>query len=114
MANIDLDYADYKTINKHKGYCIGFNSEIVLIDTLEVELLNKFKKHFHYAKGILIKYSLNENQSLCDIKNIMGKIDDNIKNSTPSVDIILGTEDDSSVKLGECKFQIIITGLEKL
>ena len=36
MNNIDLDYADYKTIKEHKGFCIGYNSEVVLIKNLDV------------------------------------------------------------------------------
>ena len=106
---IDLNYADWKTINEHKGYSIGFNSELVSIDNLEIELFNKLKKYIKQAKGILIKFYINQNQDLIEISNIMEKINDNT-----DADMIFGTEIDSHIKIDECRFHVQITGLEKI
>ncbi len=107
---IDLDYADYETINKHSGYCIGFNSEIVLINNLEIEIIQRFEKDFNKAEGILIKYSINKNQSLLEISNIMEKINNIIDFDA---EVIFGTEIDVDMNIEECKFHILITGLKE-
>jgi cell division GTPase FtsZ len=108
---IDLDYADYKTINAHKGFTIGFNSNIVPINNLEVELLQRLKTHLEKAKGVLIKYTINEDKNLLDISAIMEKLNNIIDNDT---EIIFGTEIDNNLKIEECRFHILITGLETI
>jgi len=104
---IALNYADYKIINAHQGYSVGFNSDIVEVKNLEVELLQRFEKQLTKSKGILINFVINEDNSLSDIKSTMGKINNFIDNDT---DIIFGTETDNSIKIKECKFEILITG----
>ncbi len=108
---IDIDYADYKTINRHNGYTIGFNSDVVLVNDLEVELLKKFKNYLEKAKGILVTYSIKEDKNLFDISAIMEKLSD-ITNSDS--EIIFGTEIDNNLKINECRFHIYITGLESI
>ena len=108
---IALSYADYKIINAHQGYSIGFNSDTVKIYNLELELLQRFEKHLCKAKGILINFIINENKSLSDISNTMAKINNFIINDT---DIIIGTETNNSINLEECEFEILITGLETI
>ena len=108
---INLDYADYKTINCHKGYTIGFNSDILPINDLEVELLQRFKKHLAKAKGVLIKYTISEDKNLLDISTIMEKLNNIIDND---VEIIFATEVDNNLKIEECRFHILIAGLETI
>jgi len=108
---IDLDYTDYKTINAHKGFTIGFNSDILLINDLEVELLQRFKKHLAKAKGVLIKYTISEDKNLLDISVVMEKLNNIIDNNA---EIIFGTETDNNLKIEECRFHILITGLETI
>jgi len=108
---IALSYADYKTINAHQGYSLGFNSDIMKINNLEVELLQKFEKHLCKSKGVLINFIINENKSLSDISSAIVKINHFINNDT---NIIVGTETNSSINTEECKFEILITGLETI
>jgi len=107
---IDLSYADYKAINAHQGYSIGFNSGIVKINNLEIELLQRLEKCLRKSKGILINFIINEKESLHNISNTVVKINDiNINNN--DTDIIFGSETNNSINIEECKFEILITGL---
>lgn len=107
----DVSYADYKSINAHQGYSIGFNSDIVKINDLEVELLQRFEKHLCKAKGILMNFAINGDENLHDITDTVIKIN-NFNNNYP--DIIFASETDNSIKMEECKFEILITGLETI
>jgi len=108
---IDLDYADYKTINAHKGFTVGFNSDIIPINNLEVELLQRFKKYLAKAKGVLIKYTISEDENLLEISAIMEKLNNIVDNDA---EIIFGTETDNNLKIEEYRFYILITGLETI
>jgi len=108
---IDLDYADYKTINAHKGFTIGFNSDVIPINSLEVEFLEKFKIYLSKAKGILIKSEINENNDLLTINEIMKKVNNIIDNDT---DVIFNIEIDNNLLIEECRFHILITGLNTI
>ena len=111
MNNIDIDSADRKTINAHKGYTVGFNSEMIPISILDTELVDRFKNHLSKAKGILIYFTLNEDQSLHSIGDVMEQIHDIISSDT---DIIFSTETEVDIELDKCRFNILLTGLEKI
>lgn len=108
---IDLDYADYKTINAHKGFTVGFNSDIIQVNNLEMELLKKCEKYLTKAKGVLIKFTINKDTSIVDIRALMEKLNNVIKEDA---EIIFGTEIDINLKTEECRFHILLTGLETI
>ncbi len=85
ISKLNLDYADYKTINAHKGFTIGFNSDVVLVNDLEVELLKKIKNYLEKAKGVLVIYSINKDKNISDIITIMEKLN----NITMTKDVYL-------------------------
>jgi hypothetical protein len=54
MDNINIDNADRKVINVHTGYMVGFNSEIIALNNLHAELVDRFKDYLAVAKGVLV------------------------------------------------------------
>ncbi|MFA7084284.1 MAG: hypothetical protein WC141_07105 [Arcobacteraceae bacterium] len=111
MNNIEINNADRKTINEHKGYIIGFNSDVVAIGNMNIELLNRFKDYFSQAKGILVKFSINKKQNIFEINEVMMQLSDIANNDA---DIIFGTEINKNIELGKCKFHVDITGIEEV
>lgn len=111
MDNTEIDNEDIKTINSHKDYTVGFNSEMITFSTLDAELIGRFKNHIPKAKGILINFTLNENQSLLSVSDLMEQIE-NIASS--DAEIIFGTKVDENTELDKCKFTVLLTGLERI
>lgn len=111
MEDTTISYTDYKTVNEHKGHTVGFNSEVILVDDLEKELIERFRSYLPYSKGLLIKYLINEDQCLLPIADITEKVHELVPSEC---EIVFGTEVDSKLKLNECRFNIQITGLDKI
>lgn len=111
MDDIAIDEADRKTINAHKGYSIGFNSEVIAIREMEDELINRFQDYLPLAKAILIIFDINEDQTMFDIGDVMELLNNRLNQDC---EIIFGTQCDENIELGKCRFHIEITGLDKL
>ena len=107
MENIDVDFSDYKTILSHKGKINGIvascniNEFIMSLKSLE-DSLSK-------AKGVLMNFRINNEQSALIINDFMSKIH-NLTNE--DAEIMFSTEQTKEIEKDEITYQIIITGLK--
>ena len=103
---IIMDLEDYKSILTHNGRIDG------IVGTCKINEFNKnlesIKNSILKAKGILMKFTINKEQSLFIINSCVGEICDL---SSIESDIIFGTEIDNSTDIEMLKYEIIITGL---
>ena len=74
-----------------------------------ISKLNLDYADYKTIKGVLVIYSINKDKNISDIITIMEKLNNITDNDA---DIIFGTEIDNNLKIEECKFNILITGLE--
>lgn len=102
-----VDIEDYRTIFFHEGKVIGLIGNCKIDDFIK-SFDETLKDSLPNAKGILIKFIINKEQSLLSINSCISEICDL---SSIECDIILGTELDNSVDLENMKYEIIITGL---
>lgn len=114
-SDINTDFADVKTIMKHKGVALmgigkakGENSALrALEDAINSPLLDKVP--LEGAKGILIHFNMSPNITLFAISDVMGMIHDKLDSNA---DIIFGTTTDKTLEPDEIKITIIATGFE--
>ncbi len=110
---MDIDIDDYKRINRHTGRIVGFNSDVVLLDDMEVELLQKFANDFTKAKAVLIDWTIssqtNSERGL-SIHKTMTKIHDIVDDTT---EVIFGSNTDTTLKSSECRYHMILTGIKE-
>ena len=114
-ADINMDFADVKTIMQHKGIALmgigrakGEDAALrALEDAIDSPLLDKVS--LSGAKGILIHFNIHPQISLFAINNVMEKIHDTIDSNA---EIIFGTTSDSSLQQDEVKITIVATGFE--
>ncbi|MGB5792135.1 hypothetical protein [Poseidonibacter sp.] len=111
MEDATINSDDYKQINQHSGYSIGFNSEVIFLKNLDTEIIERLNDYLPQAKGALIKFLINKEQSMLSINDTMEKLTNSINSEC---EIIFGTEIKEDIKLDECKFNIYITGLGKI
>ncbi|WP_418180374.1 cell division protein FtsZ [Aliarcobacter lanthieri] len=114
-ADINADFADVKTIMKHKGIALmGIGkakgedaATIALENAVNSPLLEKVP--IDGAKGVLIHFTVSPEISLLAISDIMGKINER---SDINAQIIFGTTTDTTFDRDEVKITIIATGFE--
>ena len=114
-ADINMDFADVKTIMQHKGIALmgigrakGEDAAIhALEDAIDSPLLDKVS--LSGAKGILIHFNIHPQISLFAINNVMEKIHDTIDSNA---EIIFGTTSDNTLQQDEVKITIVATGFE--
>ncbi|NQY53603.1 MAG: cell division protein FtsZ [Campylobacteraceae bacterium] len=114
-ADINMDFADVKTIMQHKGMALmgigrakGEDAAVrALEDAIESPLLDKVS--LSGAKGILIHFNIHPQISLFAINNVMEKIHETIDSNA---EIIFGTTSDKSLEKDEVKITIVATGFE--
>ena len=114
-SDINTDFADVKTIMKHKGIALmgigkgkGENSvQDALDNAINSPLLDKVP--LEGAKGILIHFSMSPNITLFAISNVMSTIHDKLDQNA---DIIFGTTTDKTLEHDEIKVTIIATGFD--
>ncbi len=110
---INIDTDDYKRIFRHTGHIVGFNSDVVLLADMEVELLQKFADDLTKAKAVLIDLTIspqaNSKRGL-SIHKTMTKIHDIVDDKT---EIIFGSNTDTTLKSSECRYRMILTGLRE-
>ncbi|NQY21520.1 MAG: cell division protein FtsZ [Campylobacteraceae bacterium] len=114
-ADINMDFADVKTIMQHKGMALmgigrakGEDAAIrALEDAIESPLLDKVS--LSGAKGILIHFNIHPQISLFAINNVMEKIHETIDSNA---EIIFGTTSDKNLEKDEVKITIVATGFE--
>ncbi len=110
--DIDIDTDDYKRIFRHTGGIVGFNSDVVLLADIEVELAQKFADDLTKAKAVLIDWTTspqaNSKRGL-NIHKTMTKIHDIVDGTT---EVIFGSNTDTTLKSSECRYHMILTGIE--
>ena len=107
MADININFADYKTILSHRGKIIG------VIDSCNINKLYEYldvyiKDSMSKAKGILINFIIHKEQTLFVINDILSSIQDN---ANEEAEIIFSTKETLDNEKDVVSYQIIITGL---
>jgi cell division protein FtsZ len=114
-SDINVDFADIKTIMQHRGLAlmgIGKSkgedaAQKALQDAIESPLLDKMS--LNGAKGILIHFNINPQVSMFAIGNIMDKINDTLNSDA---EVIFGTTSNSELAPDEVKITIVATGFD--
>lgn len=114
-ADINADFADVKTIMKHKGIALmGIGkakgedaTQRALENAINSPLLEKVP--LDGAKGILIHFTINPEISLFAIHDIMTKVNNR---ADINAQIIFGTSTDTDFERDEVKITIIATGFD--
>ncbi|MFA7084582.1 MAG: cell division protein FtsZ [Arcobacteraceae bacterium] len=114
-SDINMDFADVKTIMQHKGMALmgigrakGEDAAIqALENAIDSPLLDKMS--LSGAKGLLIHFNINPQVSLFAINNVMGRVHETIDSNA---EVIFGTTTDSSLEKDEVKITIVATGFE--
>ncbi|MFW2611485.1 cell division protein FtsZ [Aliarcobacter butzleri] len=114
-ADINADFADVKTIMKHKGIALmGIGkakgeeaTQRALENAINSPLLEKVP--LDGAKGILIHFTVNPEISLLAISDIMETVHEKVDQNAQ---IIFGTTTDATFDRDEVKITIIATGFE--
>ena len=113
--DINVDFADVKTIMQHKGIALmgigkakGDNSAQDALDqAIKSPLLDEIS--LSGAKGIMIHWTVNPDVSMFAIGDVMQHIDDTIEGNP---EIIFGTTTDDNLAVDEIKITIVATGFE--
>jgi len=113
--DINVDFADVKTIMQHKGIALmgigkakGDNAANTALEmAIKSPLLDEIS--LSGAKGIMIHWTTNPNVSMFAISDVMEDINDIL---TGNPEIIFGTTSDSSMDIDEIKITIVATGFE--
>jgi len=115
--DINVDFADVKTIMQHKGVALmgigkakGENAETRALDlAIKSPLLDEIS--LSRAKGIMIHWTINPNVSMFAIGDVMENIHDTLVGNP---EIIFGTTTDEDMPIDEIKITIVATGFETL
>ena len=113
--DINVDFADVKTIMQHKGIALmgigkakGDNAANKALElAVKSPLLDEIS--LSGAKGIMIHWTTNPNVSMFAISDVMEHINDTL---TGNPEIIFGTTSDSNMDTDEIKITIVATGFE--
>lgn len=107
---LDIDYADYKAINSHDGYSVGFNNLLVEKEEFENTFITQWIKYLKYAKGVIINFKI-PSDDMEDITYVLNTID---KYTNEECDVIFGTEIDKNIENSTMIISLQITGLVQL
>ncbi|MBD3841237.1 MAG: cell division protein FtsZ [Campylobacterales bacterium] len=113
--DINVDFADVKTIMQHKGIALmgigkakGENAaNNALEQAIKSPLLDEIS--LGRAKGIMIHWTVNPNVSLFAITDVMENINETIEGNP---EIIFGTTTDENLATDEIKITIVATGFD--
>lgn len=107
MDEISFDFSDYKTILSHKGKINGIVASCNINEF--IMSLKSFEDSLSKAKGVLMNFRINNEQSALIINDFMSKVHDLINEDT---EVIFSTEQTKDIEKDEITYQIIITGLK--
>lgn len=113
--DINVDFADVKTIMQHKGIALmgigkakGDSAAQEALDlAIKSPLLDEIS--LSSAKGIMIHWTINPNVSMFAIGDVMENINDTVEGNP---EIIFGTTTDETLDIDEIKITIVATGFE--
>ncbi|WP_297814077.1 cell division protein FtsZ [uncultured Helicobacter sp.] len=115
-GDINVDFADVKTVMNHKGMAlmgIGESSgadaakEAIKI-AIESPLFDNMS--INGAKGVLVHFYINPDYPLTEISNAMDII---YSNTDPEAEVIFGTTSDTSIERDKVRITIVATGFER-
>lgn len=114
--DVNLDFADVKTIMEYKGIALmgigeskGENAAFMAIEkAVNSPLLEEI--NIDGAMGILVNFYINPKYPLLDITNSMNLIYENVDENA---NVMFGTTTNENIHLDEVKVTIIATGFEK-
>jgi len=114
--DVNLDFADVKTIMEYKGIALmgigeskGENAAFMAIEkAVNSPLLEEI--NIDGAMGILVNFYINPKYPLLDITNSMNLIYENVDENA---NVMFGTTTNESIPIDEVKVTIIATGFEK-
>ena len=114
-GDVNVDFADVKTIMQHRGMAImgigkatGDDSAMMALEkAIKSPLLDEIS--LSGAKGIMIHWTINPNVSMFAIGNVMETIEEALHGNP---DIIFGTTTNEDLALDEIKITIVATGFE--
>ena len=113
--DINVDFADVKTIMQHKGIALmgigkakGDNAANQALEAaIKSPLLDEIS--LSGAKGIMIHWTINPDVSMFAIGDVMENINDTVEGNP---EIIFGTTTDDNLAIDEIKITIVATGFE--
>ena len=113
--DINVDFADVKTIMQHKGIALmgigkakGDNAANEALESaIKSPLLDEIS--LSGAKGIMIHWTINPDVSMFAIGDVMENINDTVEGNP---EIIFGTTTDDNLAIDEIKITIVATGFE--
>lgn len=114
MENTDdtlLNLNDFETIFEYRGFCIGFSSDEILIDTLDKTIYNNMEKYIKKAEYILIKLVINNKQDLISINSFISKLHDTMKEDA---ELVYSPSCEDKLSIGFCRVNIMFSGLKEL
>ncbi|MEA3512282.1 MAG: cell division protein FtsZ [Campylobacterota bacterium] len=114
-SDINVDFADIKTIMQHKGVALmgigkakGDDAAIrALEEAIKSPLLDEIS--ISGAKGIMIHWTVNPDVSMFAVSDVMENIHDSL---TGNPEIIVGTTTDENLAIDEIKITIVATGFD--
>jgi len=113
--DINVDFADVKTIMQHKGIALmgigkasGENAANTALElAIKSPLLDEIS--LSNAKGIMIHWTVNPDVSMFAIGDVMENIHDTLVGNP---EIIFGTTTDENLAIDEIKITIVATGFD--
>jgi len=113
--DINVDFADVKTIMQHKGIALmgigKAKGDDAANRALELAIKSPLLDEISLgsAKGIMIHWTTNPNVSMFAISDVMDNINDAVEGNP---EIIFGTTTDDNLAIDEVKITIVATGFE--
>ncbi|TLD88158.1 cell division protein FtsZ [Helicobacter sp. MIT 05-5294] len=115
-GDINVDFADVKTVMHHKGMALMGIGESSGADAakeaikmaIESPLFDNMS--INGAKGVLVHFYFNPDYPLAEISNAMEIVE---SNTDPEAEVIFGTTTDSSVERDKVRITIVATGFER-
>jgi cell division protein FtsZ len=113
--DINVDFADVKTIMQHKGIALmgigKAKGDDAANEALQLAVKSPLLDEISLggAKGIMIHWTVNPNVSLFAITDVMDNINDTIEGNP---EIIFGTTTDENLAIDEVKITIVATGFD--
>ncbi|MDE5603251.1 MAG: cell division protein FtsZ [Helicobacter sp.] len=115
-GDINVDFADVKTVMNHKGLALMGIGEASGADAareaikiaIESPLFDNMS--INGAKGVLINFYFSPDYPIYELNNAMDII---YENTDPEAEVIFGTTTDKNLEVGKVRITIVATGFEK-
>ncbi len=115
-GDINVDFADVKTVMHHKGMALMGIGESSGADAakeaikmaIESPLFDNMS--INGAKGVLVHFYFNPDYPLAEISNAMEIVE---SNTDPEAEVIFGTTTDASLERDKVRITIVATGFER-